>query len=286
MEADRARKPHAMPATASLWANRPFVRRSDSWLGDWWLGTVDVGTWLPLAWYDVSLRYRRSLLGPWWLTISMGMMLLGLGPLYATLFGLPMRDYFPSVAIGMIFWNFMSSTLNDGSSVFIAGSSYLKNSDMPISLFSWRCVARHVIQLMHHMVLYIPFAVWAGVPPRLTTLLFLPGLLLLVFNMHAAVISVGMACARFRDVGQIVASTLTFMTFLTPIIWSPESLPERARVVLDLPFAVWLALVREPLLGRAVEPRTWLVALGWTMVNVAIAAVMFSRKRRQLVYWV
>jgi lipopolysaccharide transport system permease protein len=275
-----------MPAAASSWATRPIVRRPATWLEDWWNGTAEIGTWLPLAWYDISLRYRRSLLGPWWITISMGMMLLGLGPLYATLFGLPMRAYFPGVAIGMVFWNFMSTTLNDGSSVFIASSSYLKNSDMPISLFSWRCVARHVIQLLHHMVLYIPFAVWAGVPLTLQTLLFFPGLLLLVFNMHAAVIWIGMACARFRDVGQIVTSTMTFMTFLTPIIWSPDSLPERARMVLDLPFAVWLALIREPLLGRAAEPRTWLIALAWTAVNAAIASVMFSCKRRQLVYWV
>lgn len=63
---------------------------------DWWAGTRNVELWSTLAWYDIVLRYRRSMLGPLWLTISMGAMLIGMGPLYSTLFNVPINKFFPT----------------------------------------------------------------------------------------------------------------------------------------------------------------------------------------------
>ena len=41
--------------------------------------------WGLLGWQDIRRRYRRSLLGPFWLTISMGVLVGALGALYGTL---------------------------------------------------------------------------------------------------------------------------------------------------------------------------------------------------------
>ena len=35
---------------------------------DWWEGTRRTDIWLTLAWFDIVLRYRRSMLGPLWIT--------------------------------------------------------------------------------------------------------------------------------------------------------------------------------------------------------------------------
>jgi len=226
------------------------------------------------------------MLGPWWITISMGMMLLGLGPLYAALFQIPLNSFFPNVTLGLIFWGFIASTINDSCTVFAAAASYLKHSNNPLSLFVWRLLARNILQLAHQMVLYLPVAVLSGIVIGPSTLLFVPGFALLVVNLHAIAISLGIICARFRDVTQIVGSLVTFLMFLTPVIWMPESLPARARLVLYNPLAQFLALVREPLLGRVCGPEVWGGAIAWTVVNVLIAMSIFSWKRRQVVYWV
>jgi len=253
---------------------------------DWWRGTSRIGVWWPLASFDISLRYRRSMLGPWWITISLGMMLAGMGPLYAALFELPLNSFFPNLTLGLIFWGFIASTINDSCNVFISAASYLKHSDSPISLFVWRLLARNVIQLAHQFVLYIPVVILSGVAIGPSVLFFIPGFALLVINLHAIAISLGIICARFRDVAQIVASFVTFLMFLTPVVWMPESLPERAKFVLNSPFAQLLALVREPLLGRVCGPEIWGGAIAWTVVNVLVAMAIFKWKRRQVVYWV
>jgi lipopolysaccharide transport system permease protein len=184
-------------------------------LRDWWEATRNAELWGTLAWYDIVLRYRRSLLGPVWLTISTGALLLGMGPLYAMLLGVPLQKFFPHLTLGIIFWNFISGSLNDGCTAFYTGAQYLKQPGFPPLALVWRSLARNLIQLAHTLVLYLPVALWFRIPFSARALLFLPGLAVLVLNLNAGMITLGLLTARFRDVAQIVASGLSLMLFLT-----------------------------------------------------------------------
>jgi lipopolysaccharide transport system permease protein len=281
MTAPPAPPRHTVPAA-------PFADRppADSAWADWWAGTRRIDLWSTLAWYDIVLRYRRSLLGPWWITLSMGAMLLGMGPLYAALFGVPLARFYPHLALGIIFWNFLSSTLNEGCQVFIAATTYLKHGAVPRSVFVWRSLARHLFFLAHHLVLYLPVAIWAGLNWSPRMLLIVPGLLVVVINLHALSISLGLLSARFRDVPNIVASSLQLLMFLTPVFWFPEKLPGRARLILYNPLAQLLDILRLPLLGGQPAPGTVKLLFYFTALNVAVAALLYARLRRQVVYWV
>ncbi len=59
-----------------------------------------------LGWQDVRQRYRRSALGPFWLTISMGVMIGTIGIVFGQIFKTPMREFLPFLAAGMILWSF------------------------------------------------------------------------------------------------------------------------------------------------------------------------------------
>ena len=249
-------------------------------------GTKAWESWLTLAWYDVLLRYRRSMLGPLWITISMGFMLLGIGPLYSMVFGVPMRQFFPYVTLGIIFWQFISTTLADGCGCISSGGRYLKQSPVPVSEFVWRVIAKHVIQLAHHVVLFVPVAIWSGVPLGLATLAFVPGFLILAGTMHAGCTVCGILCARYRDVNQVVTSMLQLAMFLTPVFWYPEGDAARSRLVMWNPCVALLDVVRQPLLGEAVSARSWAIAGGTFAVVLGLASVLVGRCRTRLVYWI
>jgi len=252
---------------------------------DWWSGTRNVDLWWTLAWYDTVLRYRRSMLGPLWLTISMALLLLGMGPLYSSLFDVPLNRFFPHLTLGIIFWTFFTTTITDGCNVFIAAGRYLKHGEFPGSVFVWRSLARNLLQMAHHIVLFIPVAIWAGIPLSSKMLIFLPGMLVVLVNLHALSITLGILCARFRDVAQIVTSVLQLLMFLTPVFWFPEKLPNRARFILYNPLAQMLDVIRLPLLGSLPASGTWWFLLYFTLLNVAIAATAYALNRRKIVYW-
>lgn len=46
-------------------------RKSDAAMRDLAVGLYDWNLWTSLGWLDVKQRYRRAVLGPYWITISM-----------------------------------------------------------------------------------------------------------------------------------------------------------------------------------------------------------------------
>jgi len=78
---------------------------------------------------------------------------------------------------------------------------------------------------------------------------------------------------------------MQFLMFVTPVFWLPDKLPPKARLLLLNPFAQLLDVVRGPLLDRTPPPAVWASILGWTVLNVAVAAILYARKRSQVVYW-
>lgn len=255
-----------------------------SW-ADWWEGTKNTEVWWTLAWYDIVLRYRRSMLGPLWLTLSMGVMIIGMGPLYSSLFNISLNKFFPHLALGVIFWGFFSGIVSDSCNVFTSSANYLKQGYFPISLFVWRSVARNTIQLGHHIIIYIPIAIWTNIEPTWSMLLFIPGLMIALINALSLGLLLGLACTRFRDLTQITNSSMQLLMFLTPVFWLPESLPDRGKLVLFNPFAQMLDILRAPLMGTIPKMEVWVGIATWTALNILISATLFSRMRRRVVYW-
>lgn len=253
---------------------------------EWWLGTSSAQTWLTLAWYDTVLRYRKSLLGPLWITASLGVMLLGMGPLYSLVFGVPLAAYFPYVTLGIVFWRFISTTVTEGCSVITGAARYMKQGQIPLSLFTWRLVARHVIHTAHDMLVFVPVAIWFGIAPGWQALAFLPAFLLVTILLQATVTVIGIACARFSDLTQVVVSVMQMLMFLTPVFWLPEGGVSRSRVLSYNPLYYPLELLRRPLLGEAVPAEFWWRSAALGAAACALALVVVALKRRQLVYWV
>ncbi|MCA6312309.1 MAG: hypothetical protein IM632_02635, partial [Phenylobacterium sp.] len=95
-----------------------------------------------LAWHDVVSRYRGSILGPFWITLSMAVMVLGIGFLYAELQKIPLATTLPFVALGIVFWGLISQTVIEGCESFVHASGMLSQTSLPMLTFIWRTVLR------------------------------------------------------------------------------------------------------------------------------------------------
>ena len=241
--------------------------------------------WGLLGWQDILQRYRRSVLGPFWITASMGVLVTALGLLYANLFRIDVAAFLPFIAVGFIFWTYISTTLNEGCSVFISAEGIIKQLDMPLSLHAFRAVWRNLIILAHNLIVLVVVAVVFSVDFGLQTLAIIPGLALLVLNIIWMMIVLGFAGARYRDIAPIVGSILQLAFFLTPIIWKPELLQGRVFILNANPFYHFIELVRAPLLGESVGMISWIVVVVITLLGWMMALEVLSRYGRRLAYW-
>jgi ABC-2 type transport system permease protein len=241
--------------------------------------------WISLGWQDIKQRYRRSALGPWWITISLGITILTMGFLYAKLFKQDIHTYLPFLAIGMVFWNLVSSLITESSTVFIASEGIIKQIPMPFGIHVLRMIWRNVIIFFHNMLVVLGVLIFFGVRPGLPLLLFPFVLILVMLNGFWVGILVGILGTRFRDIAQIIASVVQILFFLTPVMWTPSSLTRKVWIMEYNPLYHVLAIARNSLTGGAIPFQSYEVVFGMTLVGWMVAFRLLVRYRARIPYW-
>ena len=240
-----------------------------------------------LAWIDIKLRYRGSMLGPFWLTLSTAIMVAAMGAIYATLFHMTLRTYLPFLTLSLVLWNFLAALVGEACASYTAVETMIRGQRMPLVLHAARVVLRNLMVLAHNVVVvvavYAIFRIWPGS----VGLLVLPGLILWAIDALAITLLLGTLCARFRDIQPIVGSLMQMAFFVTPIIWRPELVGPRHMWLLPFnPFFTLLDVVRGPLLGEPPSAAIWLSAVVSTLLLALLGFALFARARARIAFWV
>ncbi len=252
-------------------------------IGNGWRGRE---LWVTIGLHDLRQRYRRSMLGPFWITISMGIMVSALGLLYGKIFGMDLEVYLPYLACGFVTWAFISGLILDGCKSFIDSERMIRQMAVPLSTFVYQVVWINLLVFAHNIWIFVLIAIIFGVNPGWNALLALPAIALLSLNGVALGIFLGLLSARFRDIPLIVASVVQVMFFITPVIWKPDMLPGRALVLHLNPFYHLVEIFRGPLLGQVPTAENWLAVVLFTLVSWVLAMVFYTVYRWRIAYWV
>lgn len=242
--------------------------------------------WLMLGWQDIRQRYRRSALGPFWLTLSTGITTVALGMIFSAIFKIPLDRYFPYLAIGLVVWTLISTVMIEGCVCFIQAEGTIKQIRLPFTLYACRLVWRNVAIFLHNFVIVAGVMLWFGVAGSVWAIpLVLPGLFLVLLNALWMALTLGIICARFRDVPLIVSSVVQLAFFVTPIIWEISLMPGRNRIIHFNPFHHLVELVRAPLLGKVPALESWMLGTGLAVAGWLFAFALLVGFRRRIAYW-
>jgi ABC-2 type transport system permease protein len=249
--------------------------------------------WLQLGWQDIKQRYRRSMLGPLWITIATGAMAVALGLLYSLLFQQELSYFLPHVTVGLIIWGFISGCVKEGSTVFIENEGLIKQLPSALSVHVYRLVWRQLLFLAHNMVIWVILV--AVFRPDLGWDFFLaiPALALLVVNGVWVTMFFGIVATRYRDVAPLLDSMIQLVFYMTPIVWTTKTLEdqggavaERARIAELNPLYHYLEIVRAPLTGQPLDAYHWWIVLGCTVAGLLLALLAMRQWRSRVSYWV
>ena len=242
--------------------------------------------WRTFAWNDVMTRYRRSRLGQFWITISIGIFILAIGVFYGQILSLPLDEYLRYLAIGYILWGFLVGCIGEGPGVFVGATSFLTQTRIPQTALVLRCLLRNVIVFAHNAVIIFAILLIYPVDPGLSLLLLVPGFALWLLTLFWVIMALGLICVRFRDVAQIVTSVMQIAFFVTPVLYKPDMLTGHARLLAGLnPFTHYISLLRDPLLGGAPAPVSWIVCGSIAIVGGFFTFRLFARLRSRVPYW-
>jgi ABC-type polysaccharide/polyol phosphate export permease len=249
-------------------------------------GLVQWPLWFTIAWMDVRQRYRRSLIGPFWITLSVGIFVTGLGVVYGALFRQDLKTYLPYLAVGVVVWTLVSSLIAEGCNTFISAEGAIKQLPVPISVHVFRMVWRNVIVFAHNVMIVIVLVLIFNIPVSAATLMAIPGLILIMLSGVGFGLTLGVLSARFRDIPLIISNFVQLIFFTTPILWRADTLPpNRDWIARFNPFHYLIEVVRQPLLGQTLPAAAWLVTLAIALLALAVGIAFFTRYRVRIAYW-
>jgi lipopolysaccharide transport system permease protein len=242
--------------------------------------------WLFLAWEDCSKQYRRTFLGPIWITLNTAIFIFSFAFIWSQLFGHNLSDYLPYVATGHIIYSLLNSLVIEGCSVFMANEAYLKQVPVPKFGFVIRLIVKNLILFAHNVLIIVVVFVWYGRAIDFSALLSVAALFLALLNAVFLVTMLGFLCARFRDIPMVVGNVMQILFFVTPVLWKTTQLPRDSMLLVNLnPMAVFVQLIRDPLLGVLPNAYLWTYGLIFTLVNFLLFCFVFSTYRSRLIYW-
>ena len=250
-------------------------------------GLVAWPIWWTLSLRSIRSQYRRTYLGPWWMTLQMVIFVLGLSFLFGVLQGQDLTTFIPYVTLGFVGFSWMTGMIQNGSTSLDANAAMIRTSPGPLSIYALRSVAGQTILFAHDAVVLILVLVVFQVHLSWSVLLLPVSLSLIVINGFAIGLWLGPLVARFRDVGQIVTSIVRVLFFFTPVFWVATSISKSKVIWLAgwNPLAYLLQLWRAPLLGQWPSSGIYIGCAAITLVNAGIGLAYFSRSRTRLAYW-
>ena len=241
--------------------------------------------WLYMAVQDIKLRYRRSMIGPWWVTISTGVMVMMLGFLWSHIFGTDLESYLPFFAVGFVLWAWMSGQVSDAAGGFLQFQGMIKQVKLPFPIFVLRLNIRQCIVLLHNSIIIALVLLFIGKGFTLVSLVAIPNLILIQINLTLLSIVISIFCTRYQDMIQVVNVGTQIVFFLTPILWQVETLKNQTYLAEMNPVYHWIEMVRAPLLGHLPTINDYL----WTGASLVVLSILtayyLGRYRSRIAFW-
>jgi lipopolysaccharide transport system permease protein len=242
-----------------------------------------------LGWQDLRQSYRRSVIGPFWITAGMGVQIVTMALVFGLIFKTDLANYLPFLATSIIFWGLIAASINDACMTFISSESMIKQLNLPHYVYVLRVIWKNLLLAGHNLMILPIVLLWFYRFPGASIVAIVPGVLLLVLNLGWITLLLGMVSARFRDMPPIIASCITIAFYLTPVMWYPNLIGNNslAHLLLGLnPMYHWLQIVRLPIMGQWPTLENWALALlssglGWTFT-----LFLYKKYKNMIAYWV
>ncbi|MEZ5935281.1 MAG: ABC transporter permease [Alphaproteobacteria bacterium] len=242
-------------------------------------------TWLRLGWTDFQVAHRRTVIGPLWQVVQVGIWVVGLTLVFRQALAAKEPNYMAYVAIGVVLWNFMSASITQGANGFVRHAGLIRDINNPILIYPFRILANNLIKMAVQASVILMVWPTTTVALQPTALLSIVGLALVVLTAVWAIPLLALIGVRFRDTSHAFQAVMRFLFFATPVFWMPSGLGQRDYIATFNPLAHYLSVVRDPLLGGTADPLSWAVVIGITLAGGLVSLIALGRFRREIVFW-
>lgn len=242
---------------------------------------------LVFALFEIKSKYRRSKIGPFWITVSTMLMVVTIGFVYSNIFKSEINVYLPYLAVGIVSWTLISTVLSESCNSYIDSAPLIRQLPISHYIYPLKVLNKNLIIFAHNFIVIPIVLLFFHRLSDLNVVGFLFGVVVLYINLAFISIVLALICSRYRDVSQIISSLLMLFFYFTPIVWYKDLLSQDISWVLYFnPFFYFVDIIRAPLLGNDLSVYTVLFFIIFTPLVAGISVLIYRKYDKRVSYWV
>jgi lipopolysaccharide transport system permease protein len=187
-----------------------------------------------LAWRDVAVRYKQTVIGACWAVIRPFLTMIAFTVIFGKVANLPSVGTAPypiMVFAGMLPWTFFSSALSDASGSLVSNANLISKVYFPRLIVPMAAVGVTLVDFTINFVMMVAMMIWYRFLPGWQIVL-LPGfvVLALLAGLGPGLLLTALN-VKYRDVRFIIPFLVQFGLFVSPIGYSLEIIPQQWRLL-------------------------------------------------------
>jgi len=219
---------------------------------------------------SLRVRYQNSALGLLWTLLHPLMMLAVLSVVFSHVLRLGIERFPVFLLPGLVVWQFFTASITSATASLTQRQGLIRKVSVFLLLFPISDVAVAAVHTVVALAAMFVILMLFGAQPSWPLLALIPAMAVLCVFVIGAALAVTTLATFFRDVQHAIGVVLQAAYFASPVMYPPETLPERLRWVMDINPMRWIIeLFRAPIYDHA-----WPSAHAWVFSGIAAAAAM------------
>ena len=190
-----------------------------------------------LAWRDVSVRYKQTVIGVAWAVIRPFLTMLVFTVIFGRVAKLPPdgdAPYALMVFAGMLPWTFFSTALSDASNSLVANANLISKVYFPRLIVPAATVVVSMVDFLISFSILIVMMIWFLYLPPIQILLLPIFILLAFFASLGPALWITSLNVKYRDFRYIIPFIVQFGLYVSPVGFSSSVIPEKWRLLYSL----------------------------------------------------
>lgn len=240
---------------------------------------------------QITNAYKKTILGPWWITISMCWFVFGLSYLRIALrgSGKSWGEAVSFVGTGFIAFSFLSGAITSSIAIFSGQHGPNSSSTLPVSISIFRVALANVLDFLHEALVIVVLIAAFGIRPSWIWFQIMPAIISVIIFHIGLIMWLGSLVCRYRDVGPIVNMIQRIAIFLSPIFWSVDQIEksDHFNLIQWNPYTYFLSAFRDPMLNISHNSISNPLVVSFIIAfsNLGLGILVFSYSRSRLNFW-
>jgi len=233
---------------------------------------------LELTKKEIKIRYKNSYLGYLWSIANPLLLALIFYFVFKIVTKVKMEDYTLFLISGLFVWQWISNSIMGGANLFISNASLIKKVNFPRNFLALSLILSEGFNFILSIPVIIFFLViydkslsltWFVIP----LYLIITGILIYSLSLLIATINL-----FFRDMERLIGLFLTFIFYLTPIIYPLSMIPKKFQFLMYLnPFFPFIVMWQKLFFQNIIEFKFMIISVVYAILFVLIATKIFNK---------